>query len=76
MTGFFEPKSLEKNNKAIINITIIALAVFGLASCGSPERLDQDVTVETSKDLVKERIIAPLSQDNATAGATQCLVRG
>ena len=67
MTGFFEPKTLEKFNQVIVNISIITMLALVLVSCGSPERLDQDVDVESSKSLVKERIIAPLSQDNETA---------
>ncbi len=69
MMGFFWPKILDKNNKAIINNTIVALALFGLTACGAPERLDQDVDVESSKELVKERIIAPLSDDNTTSAS-------
>lgn len=67
MMGFFEPYKLEKFNKAIVNIPLIAIVALTLASCGAPERLDPDVDVESSKDLVRERIIAPLSQDNASA---------
>ena len=50
-----------------MNIPFIAIAALTLSSCGAPERLSQDVDVETSKTLVKERLIAPLSQDNQTA---------
>ena len=67
MMGFFEPNKLEKNNKAIINKSLIAMLALTLASCGAPERLSQDVDVESSKTLVKERIIAPLSSDNQSA---------
>ena len=67
MMGFFEPNKLEKNNKAVLNKSLIAIIVLTLTSCGAPERLSQDVDVESSKSLVKERIIAPLSGDNETA---------
>ena len=67
MMGFFEPNKLEKNNKAVLNKSLIAIIALTLTSCGAPERLSQDVDVESSKSLVKERIIAPLSGDNETA---------
>ncbi|MCE2517189.1 MAG: hypothetical protein J4F41_04990 [Alphaproteobacteria bacterium] len=38
-----------------------------LASCGAPERLSQDVNLENSKEVVKERILAPLSTDNTSS---------
>lgn len=66
MMGFFEPKILEFNNKLFAKLLAISTISLTLVSCGSPERLGQDVNLENSKNVVKERIIAPLSNDNTS----------
>ena len=35
-------------------------------SCGTPERLPQDVSIDQSKRVVEDRILAPLSRDNVS----------
>lgn len=65
--GFFEPNKLEFNNKSIANRIVMVALSLALASCGSPPRLSQDVNLENSKEVVKERILAPLRDDNDTA---------
>ena len=37
----------------------VALAAL-LYGCGSPERLPSDLSIETSKDVLTERVIAPI----------------
>lgn len=63
MTGFFWPK-ISKKSKLRFAFSLTATALF--SSCGSPERLPQDVSVEQTKQVVQERVLAPLSRDNAT----------
>ena len=63
MTGFFWPiKSVNTNIKAA---TLVAATAF-LVSCGTPERLPQDVSIDQSKRVVEDRILAPLSRDNVS----------
>ena len=63
MTGFFWPiKSVNTNIKAA---TLVAATAF-LVSCGTPERLPQDVSIDQTKRVVEDRILAPLSRDNAS----------
>ena len=39
--------------------TVVAVAAF-LYGCGAPERLPSDLSIETSKDVLTERVIAPI----------------
>lgn len=63
MTGFFWPiKSVNTNIKAA---TLVAATAF-LVSCGTPPRLPQDVSIDQSKRVIEDRILAPLSRDNVS----------
>ena len=64
MTGFFWPKISVNSN---LRVAVISATAGLLASCGTPERLPQDVSVDQTKSLVEDRIIAPLSRDNSSA---------
>lgn len=64
MPGFFWPKI---SSKSKLRFAFASTAALLLASCGTPERLSQDVSVEQTKQVVEERVLAPLSRDNATA---------
>ncbi|XDZ66752.1 type II secretion system protein GspD [Alphaproteobacteria bacterium LSUCC0684] len=68
------PRKSERNKAGIsspprlfifLNSSIITLALLVLASCGGPARLPQDVSLDESRKLVQERLIAPLSRNNS-----------
>ena len=61
---------------ARVAATMVAMAVL-LYGCGAPERLPSDLSIETSKDVLSERVIAPIKalDDEETADTFEPLPR-
>ena len=60
-----------EKKSTLFRLAAAAIVSLGLVSCGeTPPRLPQDVSLEGSKSLVENRVIAPLLNDDDNAAAT------
>jgi general secretion pathway protein D len=54
------PASTSQTLKSLLPLAAICAAGLLLHGCGAPERLPSDLSMEASKEVIKERAIAPL----------------
>ena len=55
MTG--SPFALLRSARTAGAVCLASAMLFG---CGAPERLPSDLSMDTSKEVLKERVIAPI----------------